>query len=133
LLNIGPGPDGTWYDEAYERLDNIGDWLKINGNAIYSTRPISPYLDGKLRYTQGKDGSVNIIYLLAENEKIPAEIQVKGFIPVEGAKISMLGKNGSSLKWKPDGAGLKISIPAALSKTLLSEYAVVLKVDRIIK
>jgi hypothetical protein len=45
----------------------------------------------------------------------------------------MLGKNGSSLKWKPDGAGLKISIPAALSKILPSEYAVVLKVDRIIK
>ncbi len=133
LLNIGPGPDGTWYDEAYERLNDIGAWLKVNGAAIYSTRPIAPYLEGKLRYTQGKDGSVNIIYLLAENEKIPAKIQIKGFVPEKGAKITMLGKNGSSLKWEADGPGFKISVPVAISKAMPSEYAVVLTIDRIIK
>jgi len=30
LLNIGPGPDGTWYDQVYERLHDMGNWLKIN-------------------------------------------------------------------------------------------------------
>lgn len=131
LLNIGPGPDGTWYDEAYVRLNEIGDWLRINGEAIYSTRPIAPYADGKLRFTRAKDGSVNIIYLLDENEKLPAELQVKGFTPEKGAKISLPGKKGSSLKWKTDKAGFSISIPESLSNGLPSKYAIVLKVSKV--
>jgi len=133
LLNIGPGPDGTWYDEAYNRLEEIGAWLKINGDAIYSTRTIAPYYDGKMRFTRGKEGSANIIYLLDENEKLPAEIQVKGFTPAKGAKISMLGSKGNSLKWKADGTGFKVSIPESQSKALPSKYAVVLKVSQVNK
>jgi len=133
LLNIGPGPDGTWYEEAYNRLEEIGAWLKINGEAIYGTRTIAPYYDGKLRFTRCKDGSANIIYLLDENEKLPAEIQVKGFTPVKGTKISLLGSKGSSLRWKPDGYGFKISIPESQVKIVPSAYAVVFKVSQVVK
>jgi len=133
LLNIGPGPDGTWYEEAYSRLEEIGAWLKINGDAIYNTRTIAPYCDGKLRFTSGKDGSANVIYLLAENEKLTSEIQVKGFVPAKGAKISVLGQKGSSLKWKADGNGFKISVPASLAKTLPSNYAVTFHISQVIK
>lgn len=35
LLNIGPAPDGSIRNEEYERLSAIGDWLKLNGEAIY--------------------------------------------------------------------------------------------------
>jgi alpha-L-fucosidase len=129
LLNIGPGPDGTWYEEAYSRLNEIGAWLGINGDAIYGTRTIAPYFDGKLRFTRCKDGTVNIIYLLDENEKLPSEIQVKGFILEKGAKIGILGKKGSSLKWKPEGNGFKILIPESQGKTLPSVYAIVFKVS----
>src|SRR4030095_10424426 len=31
LLNIGPGPDGDWDPIAYERLKEIGAWMKVNG------------------------------------------------------------------------------------------------------
>ena len=37
LLNIGPRPDGTLPEEAVERLDTIGKWLKANGESIYGT------------------------------------------------------------------------------------------------
>ena len=45
LLNIGPRPDGTIPPEAEERLQAIGKWIAVNGNAIYGTRagPISPH------------------------------------------------------------------------------------------
>lgn len=37
LLNIGPKPDGTVPEEAYERLAPVGKWLAVNGEAIYGS------------------------------------------------------------------------------------------------
>jgi len=39
LLNVGPAADGTIPVLMQERLVDIGKWLKINGEAIYSTQP----------------------------------------------------------------------------------------------
>jgi len=35
LLNIGPKPDGSVPDEAIEPLKKVGEWLKVNGEAVY--------------------------------------------------------------------------------------------------
>jgi len=35
LLNIGPAPDGSVPEEAVEPLKKVGDWLKLNGEAVY--------------------------------------------------------------------------------------------------
>jgi alpha-L-fucosidase len=131
LLNIGPGPDGTWYEEAYDRLRETGEWLRINGEAIYGTRPVAPCTDGKLRFTRGKDGSVYIIYLSDENESLPPTIEVSGITPSKGAKISMLGMKNSNLKWNMEGQTMKISIPSAWMDSLPSEYAFALKVSKV--
>ena len=39
LLDIGPSADGTIPPLMEERLLEIGDWLRVNGEAIYGTRP----------------------------------------------------------------------------------------------
>ncbi|XP_051992211.1 tissue alpha-L-fucosidase-like [Xyrauchen texanus] len=39
LLNVGPKPDGMIPPVFEERLRDIGAWMKINGEAIYATKP----------------------------------------------------------------------------------------------
>lgn len=39
LLNVGPTHDGLIAPIFEERLRQMGDWLKINGEAIFSTVP----------------------------------------------------------------------------------------------
>jgi len=58
---------------------------------------------------------------------------VRGFIPAKGAKITLLGKKGSLLKWKADGKDFKIAFPQTLSKVLPSGYAIVFKVSKVIQ
>ena len=46
LLNIGPKSDGTIPAPEVEMLLEIGKWLKINGEAIYDTRPWKTFGEG---------------------------------------------------------------------------------------
>jgi alpha-L-fucosidase len=46
LLNVGPKPDGTFPIEVTQLLEDLGDWLAINGEAIYDTRPWITYGQG---------------------------------------------------------------------------------------
>lgn len=46
LLNVGPTVDGKIPDKDREALLGMGKWLKINGEAIYSTRPWKVYGEG---------------------------------------------------------------------------------------
>jgi alpha-L-fucosidase len=129
LLNIGPGPDGTWYEEAYDRLNDIGEWLKINGDAIYGTRTLAPYFEGKMRFTRGKDGSHYLIYLLDDGEVLPSQISVSGYVPGKSGRISMLGKKGSPLRWRSENGSLHILIPENFRKSPPSVYAVTFKIS----
>jgi len=53
LLNIGPRADGTITDEQKQVLFEIGEWLKINGEGIYSTRPWITFGEGRTEGTAG--------------------------------------------------------------------------------
>ncbi|HEX3471105.1 MAG TPA: alpha-L-fucosidase [Silvibacterium sp.] len=53
LLNIGPRSDGTIPEEAQTILRQIGVWLKVNGDAIYGTRPWSVYGEGPTKVVAG--------------------------------------------------------------------------------
>ena len=53
LLNIGPRSDGTIPDEVQQVLRDVGSWLKINGDAIYGTRPWRIYGEGPTKVASG--------------------------------------------------------------------------------
>ena len=40
LLNVAPGPDGQLDSTAYVRLKEVGEWLKVNGEAVYGTKGV---------------------------------------------------------------------------------------------
>jgi alpha-L-fucosidase len=116
LLNIAPGPDGNWDAGAYEMLSGVGDWMKLNSGAIYNTRPLAPYKEGKVCLTKGKDGTVNMIYLGDENEKNPpSKIWFSSLVIPENAKAIMLGSR-ENLEWEKVGNGVMVNIPESLQK-----------------
>lgn len=46
LLNVGPYADGSFHPDAVQRLHAIGDWLKVNGEAIFESRPYKSAMEG---------------------------------------------------------------------------------------
>ena len=53
LLNIGPRSDGTIPEETQHVLRDVGAWLKVNGDAIYGTRPWKIYGEGPTKVAEG--------------------------------------------------------------------------------
>jgi alpha-L-fucosidase len=102
LLNVGPGPDGEWDSLAYNRLEAIGKWMKINGEAVYESEA-DPNLprQGKWAFTR-KGTNVYAIYQVAENEMVenslsvnlPAGVKVKGVSVIGGPQKVKFTQNG---------------------------------------
>ncbi|MBM4162014.1 MAG: alpha-L-fucosidase [Ignavibacteria bacterium] len=132
LLNIGPSPEGEWVPDAYERLKGMGEWLTVNGEAIYGTRPIAPYKEGKVCLTQKKNGgAVYAIYLADEGESSPPQqIRLANVQPAEGADIVMLGVPGD-LEWRKEGKGMCVEIPDRVRKQPPCGNAWAIRISRI--
>lgn len=128
LLNIAPGPDGSWDPGAYEMLEGVGKWMEINSEAIYDTHPIEPYKEGKTCLTHGKDGTIYLIYLAAEDESSPpARIFSSSICPETNAKITLLGSD-VLLRWEKNGTGFYADIPESIRKNPPCSLAWVIRI-----
>jgi alpha-L-fucosidase len=123
LLNIGPSPEGELPPESLRRLEAIGEWMKVNGGAIYSTRALAPYQEGKLRFTRLANGTIHAIYLADESEISPPEtIRISAFTPRPGSKVEMLGA-GKPMAWERGETGFVIRVPKSVRDRPPGKYA----------
>lgn len=112
-VGFGPMPNGTWAPEAVERLEYVGDWLQVNGEAIYGTRPREVFHEGDdIWFTSSKDGRT----VYAISLKWPgSQFAVRSVRAAEGSAVYMLGVH-EPLRWRRNGDFVTVDIPAEVGK-----------------
>ncbi len=110
LLSFGPMADGTIPSEQADRLHKMGAWLRVNGEAIYGTRPHTQ-AEGTtreglpVRFTRKGE----VLYVIPLGT--PAQtLTIEGVQVPEGGTVSLLGQP-EPLTWAMNGAALTISLP----------------------
>ena len=115
LLNIGPTAEGLIPQPSVERLAEMGDWIAINGEALYGTNQHKAYKEGEfVRYTVSKDGK-NVYAILL---RWPAgnQLTLEDVIPKADTEIQLLGHD-KPVSWDvdPEETELTIRLPAELA------------------
>ena len=110
LLILGPDRTGKIPDLQIDRVQALGRWLKVNGEAIYATRFLPPYEVGTVAYTRSKDWQ----YAYAICKAWPGKtLKLTGVRAATDSVITMLGYK-EPLSWRQDEKGLDINIPQKL-------------------
>ncbi len=123
LLNISPRGDGTIPENQQAVLRAIGAWLKVNGEAIYKTRPWIKSEEGKTHFTRNG----NTLYAIALDW--PTEtltLTSLGTSVGKVAKAELLTATGpQEVKFTQDETALKITPP----ETRIGEQAFAFKIS----
>jgi len=111
LLNVGPMADGTIPALQGKRLEVLGNWLAVNGEAVYGARPWQR-AEGKtaegvaVRFTtRGKS-----LYICLMDRPSTAQVRLAGVTPWEGSEVSLLGV-ARPLPWRVEGGDLVVDLP----------------------
>lgn len=114
LLNVGPMADGTIPEMQLRRLRALGAWLRVNGEAIYGTRPWTRAegrtTDGTpVRFTQRGDALYAVLldtpastHIVLQDVQLPAT-----------AAACLLGQP-APVTWTQQDAHLALDLPAPL-------------------
>jgi alpha-L-fucosidase len=122
LLNVVLYADGSLPPESRQFLDEMADWMAMNGEAIHDTRPWKTFGEGPtvttagffkedtsykpedIRFTQSKDGRTLYAIVLG----VPAEpVRITSLAGEKIACVALLGSD-ARLDWKPEADALVI-------------------------
>lgn len=132
LLNVTLSPDGSLPPEMQTLLSELADWMKVNGEAIFSTRPWviygegvsetsngafnenTPYSPFDIRFTQ-KGGDFYAITLGIPVGKVVIHALAKNspLVSAGPSHVSLLG-NLEKIRWTRTDEGLVINLPSDL-------------------
>ncbi len=129
LLNIGPKSDGTIPEPEEQMLRDIGRWLKINGEAVFGTRPFrvfgegptqvgggmftdttrKPFTAHDFRFTVHGDTVYAICMAWPGSEAIIKSLGAEGEIGGHVTGVTLLGHTGAlKFEQRPDGLAIRM-------------------------
>ncbi len=125
LLNVVQRPDGSLDPEVEQLLAQMADWIAVNGEAIYGTRPWTTFGEGPVRAEGGafKEDSVFTAEDVRFTTKGDTLYAVALGWPAKGLTIRALGTgagrvtgvrllgHAGRIEWTQDAKGLEISVP----------------------
>ena len=127
LLGIGPNGKGEFDSTVYQRMEEIGTWLKVNGDAIYGTRPTEPFKEGNVAYTQKGSNTLFAIYMPAKEGEIPETVFIR--TSMKGKIKVSLPAMKQNLSFKKTADGINVEIPAKIQSAMAKEPAIVIRVQ----
>jgi alpha-L-fucosidase len=118
MIGVGPSSHGEFHPEAIRQMKDTGLWLRVNGEAIYATRPRNGtnWSEGDtVRFTRSKDWRFSYAILT----KWPGrKITLKTVRPKPNSKVTLLGLN-SALSWTYDSdRGTTVIFPESLQQSV---------------